>query len=92
MTEPNLQTVEALLKLMTKHQADSIELTPDGGIKISKKLHYGPKLPKKTYAEPPVIHGASVLSDEDVMFAATSAPKMSLEDFTKFSANKPQEP
>jgi hypothetical protein len=85
MTETKLPTalyLEKVMKLMTKYQVDVIELQ---GLKISKKIHQGPKLPKPNFKPAPtLIHQ---YSDEDVMFASSSAPRLTLEDFDAFTAH-----
>jgi hypothetical protein len=89
VNELQLRELESVLKLVTKYQLDSLEL-PDG-TKISKKIHLGPKLPTRKDLDRPIRIGDKVLSDEDVMFAATAAPKMSLEDFDRLAANPPKD-
>lgn len=87
MNELQLKELESVVKLMVKYQLDSLKL-PDG-TEISKKIHLGPKLPNKKEIHNPIIIGSKVLSDEDLMFAATSAPRRNLEDFVNYSANVP---
>jgi hypothetical protein len=77
----DLKNLEEIMKLMQKYQVDAFEMED---LKLSKKLHLGPKPPKnKIKAAPPV----NMLSEEEIMFAASNAPKLSLDDFNKFAAN-----
>lgn len=92
MNDNQLKELEAVLKLVTKYSLDAIEFHPDGTLKtVTKKIHLGPKVPSKKDINNPITIGSRVLSDEDVMFAATAAPKMSLSDFDRFAVNPPKE-
>lgn len=81
MEEMNLKDLEAIMKLMGKYQIDLVELP---GIKVSKKIHLGPKVPKPKYSAAPPIN---MQTEEDIMFMSSAAPKLSLDDFAKFTAN-----
>lgn len=79
----DLKDLEAIMKLMTKHQVDMVEVE---GLKISKKMHLGPKMPKKPFTMP-----TPQAEKDDLMFLSTSAPKLSLDEFQKFSSNIPKD-
>ena len=72
----DLELLESVFKLCQKYQISELEV---GDIKLKKTIHLGPKLPKKKFTLPP--------SDDDIMFASSSAPKLSLADFAKFTSN-----
>lgn len=83
---PSIKYLSDLMKLMSKYQIDFIELP---SIKLSKKLHQGKSI--KTKSTLP-IKTKSVIAvngeiEDDIIFASTSAPKMSLEDFNRFASN-----
>lgn len=84
----DLKQIENLMKLMTKFQVDLIEVD---GLKISKKIHQGPKLPKKDFTLSPAATSINQDLEDDVMFASTNAPKLTLEEFSKFSSNPVKE-
>jgi hypothetical protein len=80
----NLKDLEAIIKLLSKHQLECLEI---GDIKITKSKHLGKAIPQKKQVESPV--NLDIDEDDHLMFASTSAPKMALEDFSLFSANLP---
>jgi hypothetical protein len=84
-TKTPLVYLEKVMKLMQKYQIDELEFD---NIKLHKKLHIGPKLPKKPYSIAPI---APSYMDEDIMFASSSAPKLSMEEFNRFAANPVQD-
>lgn len=78
----DLKELEGCLKLMVKYQVSEIT-TPE--ITIKKGIHLGPKLEKKKIAELP----ANYASDEDILFASSKAPRLTLDQFANYSANTP---
>jgi hypothetical protein len=77
----SIDELEKMMKLMQKYQIDELEL---GELKLHKKLHMGPKIPKKPYSLPSLPASSF---DEDIMFASSSAPKLSMSEFNRFAAN-----
>jgi hypothetical protein len=73
--------LEKVMKLMQKYQVDELEFD---NIKLHKKLHVGPKIPKKPFTLAPA---TPYKGDEDIMFASSSAPKLSIAEFNRFAAN-----
>lgn len=80
--------LEKVLKLMVKYNVDSIKME---GLEINKSLHLSAKTPIK---KPSLISPAIISTDEEgtafnmdeVLFHSSSAPKMNLEDFSRYAA------
>ena len=77
----DIYEIQELIKLMTKNSVEHIKLPC--GLEITKKVHYGKSMPKsKQLINEPV----NFVTDEDILFASTTAPKRTLEDFNRFTS------
>ena len=85
MNQNQLKELESLLKLVSKYKLERLEL-PDGTC-IIKKMHLGSPVEKPEYTFPSPLP----LTSEEILFGATSAPKLTLEDFDRMSANSPKD-
>ena len=82
MNQNQLKELEAVLKLVSKYQLDELCL-PDG-TKIIKKNHLGKPVEKPDYTFP---SSPMPLTAEEIIFGATSAPRLTLEDFDRMASN-----
>lgn len=81
-TLPTLKYLEAVMKLMAKNQISTLELP---GLKLTKSVFKQPKMPLLN-AKPKFNQPVNFKTDEDIMFASSSAPKLSLDQFERFAA------
>lgn len=85
-----LKDLEAVMKLMTKYQVDQVTLP--SGIIITKALHLPAKTrqraSKNQEAQLPVNWTTS--TPDDILFAQSSAPPITLEDFENFTISENQ--
>ena len=84
MPSLDLTELEAAMKLIEKYQIDSLELP--NGIKLSKSLHKskrprGRSAPK--LSSPPSLP-VNFQEPDEIVFAQSSAPALSLDDLTNF--------
>ena len=79
--ELTIEQIKALSKLVVDHKLDSLEY---GSLKLTKTKHEPPKT-EKAPATNPVF-----LTDEELLFASTSAPVLTPEEIEAFAINPPQ--
>ena len=87
--------VRKLMRLMVAHRIDSLELSPDGAVKMTKSIHMA-ELPKDDPERDDDRPGADaeddVDGDEAVLFYSSGAPKLSLQELDRRSANPVKPP
>ena len=84
----DLKDIEKLMKAMTKYQVSSIKME---GLEIQKNLHLNPKAKDKpTIQISPAPLPVNYSAPEDVLFLNSKAPKLSLDEWDRFSSNSPK--
>jgi hypothetical protein len=79
-----LKDIEKVMKLMVKNQIATFECE---GMKLTKNIHIDPKARKRpeiTISPAPMPINYS--SPDDIMFLNSKAPKMSLDEWDRFTA------
>lgn len=84
--------VRKLMRLMVAHRIDSLELTPEGAVKMTKSIHLAPQLSDEKPDDARETDEDDPDGDEAVLFYSSGAPKLALRDIEARSANPVKPP